>query len=500
MSESLTTTAAPPRVQTGAAAATGRNRALLVAGLIVAAFALLWPSTQALMLRWEDTVSRAYTHGYLVLGVAFWMIYRSREPLARVVAQPWYPALLAVVAGCIAWLIALRAGLQIVHELLLPLLAAAAVLLVFGWRVAWRLRLPLAYLLLAIPVWDAFLPLLQSISLFAVQALLRLVGIPSYFSGNTFQIPEGGFEVADGCAGLHFFNVSIAIGLLYGEVNNDRPRTRVALVVLAIGFALATNWLRIFIIAIAGHLTDMQHHLVAREHYSFGWALFAIAMVGYFLIVRRWPRTDAAPAEPGPAQPFTPAQAVAFGATLAVFAGAAAVWWFDANHAPPSAVARLMPGDLPGWQRGPVTDPSWQPQFPGADAEARAVYAANGERVELYTAVFAEQRQGKEAVGHATSLLGPGLVPASATGSASGAWREFRARGPDGTPYLIFYSYRLDASWHGSPMRLQLDYGLRSFTGAPAVAVVALRSACALEDCAGASRALQEVAAQLERP
>jgi exosortase A len=499
MNESWVTAANAPRADAGAAAGTERGRVCLVAGLIVAAFALLWPSTQALMLRWEDTVSRAYTHGWLVIAVALWMIWRSRAPLARVPAQPWYPALAALLAGSLAWLVAVRAGLQIVHELLVPLLAAVAVLAVFGWRVAWRLKLPLAYLLLAIPVWDVFLPLLQSVSLFAVQALLRLVGIPSYFSGNTFQIPEGGFEVADGCAGLHFFNVSIAIGLLYGEVNHDRLRTRVALVALAVAFALATNWVRIFIIAIAGHMTDMQHHLVAREHYSFGWALFAIAMVGYFLIVRRWPRTDPPPAAMTPAQPFTPSQRGALAVTLAIFSGAAAGWWLDENRAPESAVSRMLPGDIPGWERHDAAGTDWQPVFAGADARAAAVYAAGGERVEVFSAVFAEQLQGKEAVGYGTSLLGPGLVAVSPTTGAGEPWREIRARDAGGATWLIRHAYRLDDTWHGSALRLQLDYGWRSLARSPVVAVVAMRSVCAGDDCVGAAKALQQFAGRFER-
>ena len=36
-----------------------------------------------------------------------------------------------------------------------------------------------------------------------------------------------------------------------------------------------TNWCAFFIIVVAGHLTDMQHHLVTDEHYSFGWYMFA---------------------------------------------------------------------------------------------------------------------------------------------------------------------------------------------------------------------------------
>ena len=137
--------------------------------------------------------------------------------------------------------------------------------------------------------------------------------------------------------------------------------------------------------------------------------------------------------------------------------------------------------------------------FPGADARAGAVYTEGGERVEIFTAVFAEQLQGKEAVGYGTSLLGPGLVAESPVAGAGGPWREIRARDGGGASWLIRYAYRLDDSWHGSAMRLQIGYGLRSFTGAPAVAVLAMRSACAGSDCSAAANALQRLAGRFER-
>ena len=61
-----------------------------------------------------------------------------------------------------------------------------------------------------------------------------------------------------------------------------RLRTRVKLVVFALAFAMATNWLRIFIIAIAGHLTDMQHHLVATSTTASAGYMFAVTMVMIF--------------------------------------------------------------------------------------------------------------------------------------------------------------------------------------------------------------------------
>ena len=96
------------------------------------------------------------------------------------------------------------------------------------------------------------------------------------------------FEIAGGCSGLHFFIVAPPSRCSTANCTGTDSRTRVKLVALAIALAMLTNWIRISIIIVAGHLTDMQHYLVSGEHYSFGWAVFAVAMAIYFLIVRRW--------------------------------------------------------------------------------------------------------------------------------------------------------------------------------------------------------------------
>src|SRR5688572_5516195 len=296
-------------------------RALTVIALVLLTFGACWPSTLSLMASWEDTVGRTYTHGYVVVVLALWMIWRDRMSWATAPARPFLPAVALLFAGALGWLVAYRAGLQIVHQAALPAFAASAVLVMFGWRTLRALAFPLAWLYLAIPIWDAVRPLLNWISVMAVRLLLRIADIPAYFVNNTFEIPSGTFAIADGCSGLHFFVVALTISLLYGEINRDNLRTRVKLVLFALLLAMATNWLRIFIIVLAGHLTDMQHQLVVNEHYSFGWYMFAGMMVLYFLVVRRWPAASETPIGPptptGDAIPRHGAIAAAIGLAIA---------------------------------------------------------------------------------------------------------------------------------------------------------------------------------------
>ncbi len=468
---------------------TTQRRAYAAIVTVLLTFAAFWPSTLSLMQKWEDTVGRTYTHGYVVVALGLWMIWRDRARWAAGAAQPFLPAIALLVVGALCWMIVYRAGLQIVHQAALPALAASALLAMFGWRMLRGLAFPLAWLYLAIPVWDAVLPLLNAISVGAVRLMLRIADIPAHFVNNMFELPLGTFAIADGCSGLHFFVVALTISLLYGEINRDGVGTRIKLVAFALLLAMATNWLRIFIIVLAGHLTDMQHSLVVNEHYSFGWYMFAGMMVLYFLVVRRWPaESAAAPELPAPTGPPIPR-----GGAIAAILGLAIVpaWiLLDSNRASDAQLELAMRADAAFIESTAPDD--WRPKFTGATRELHGSIRGADRPVEAYLVGYAAQRQGEEIVGFDNSLLGEGLRAARGSQVAPAPWKEVRATGPT-DEWVVWYSYRLDGRGYRSALQLQLDYGLRSLFGAPAAALIALRARCDAADCAAARETLKHI-------
>jgi exosortase A len=473
----------------GTAERTLRLRAFTAIAVVLATFASFWPTTASLMVRWEESVQRTYTHGYVVFVLVLWLIWRDRARWGDGAARPFLPALGVLLLGVVAWLVAFRAGLEIVQQAALPALIAVSILAIFGWRMLRGLAFPLAWLYLAVPVWDALLPVLNWISVMAVRLLLRVIDIPAFFANNTFEIPSGTFEIADGCSGLHFFVVALTISLLYGQINRDTIRMRVKLVALALLLAMATNWLRIVIIVVVGHLTEMQHHLVSEEHYSFGWGLFAVTMVLYFLIVRRWPAQPAATTgSVSPTGEGVPRHVIAVALILAVVP----VWLLiDENRASDAQLALAMREDA-AIEPSDVALSDWQPHFEGARRELHGLLPGAGAPVEVHVAGYDSQQQGAELVGYRNSLVGENLRRGRGT-HAPAPWTEIVA-GNRSERSVIWYAYRLDDRWYRNPLRLQLEYGLRSLSGAPAAAIVALRAPCSTADCASARESLKSIA------
>jgi exosortase len=463
-------------------------RPVLAMLLLIGTFLALWPTTQSFIVRWTDTVNRAYTHGALVVALCCFLIWHQRDALARVALRPsWVACVLGLVFG-LAWLILLRAGVQIGHQALLPLIAFCAIWAAFGAPAMRCLWLPVLYAYFTVPVWDLFNPLLQWLSAFAVRGLLSLIGLPVYFDGLHFQIPAGVFEIAGGCSGLHFFIVGAAIAVFYGELHRDRLATRVKLVALALVMAMLTNWLRIAIIIVAGHLTDMQHYLVSGEHYTFGWAMFAVAMAIYFLIVRRW-TAEAAIAAPGPAPaaPLAPLGVALACVTLSL----PGLWqWLDDNRASMrSAALDALPATVTGWRAVAPRGEPRSAEFIDADGFDARSFVDQGmddsEPVDAYRAFYLFQQQGRELAGFANRPQGPDLQARSNVVVPDGRWRELKAQSIAGDDWLVWYAYQVGERRDVDALRAQLRYGVASLGDNPLSSAWVLRTRC-VPDCPAA--------------
>jgi len=262
---------------------------------------VFWPTVQSLFVEWLDTHKRVYTHGLLVAATCLWLLLRANPRFGHVVERGAARAIAcaAVLLLSALWLLTYRAGIQVGHQALLPLIMLGALRIAFGTEVARRSAMPVLLLYSAIPVWDVGVDVLQWLTISVVGLALKVCGIPAWISGDLVHIRSGVFEVEQGCAGLHYFVVALTLAAMYGELERAAVRTRLSLLALAAAIALVVNWLRVFTIVVAGYLTDMQHFLVQVDHYYFGWVLFGLAMVVFFIYARGLVDDDSVEARSG---------------------------------------------------------------------------------------------------------------------------------------------------------------------------------------------------------
>jgi exosortase A len=479
--------------------ATNWSRFAVLATVLVAVPLAYWPATRSLIASWLDFANTTYTHGFLIFAISVWMVWRVRaraivaDQRARTPGERLAVVLLLLVI-VLAWQLAYRAGIQTATQLLLLPLMWCAVLALLGRNAARAIRFPLGFLVFAIPVWDYLNPIAQWSSIFVVRFMLRVTGIPAYFDSTVVQLPGGSFEIAQGCSGLHFIIVALALAALLGELRGDDARRRVGWLLVAAALAMFTNWLRIYTIILAGYLTDMQHYLVRVSHYSYGWVLFLLTVLALFLIDRSLPERAPSAAEPC-GSPGAYGHTVVLSPFVLAICGALALpvalnsrldAQLSAMHVTWAAATQI-----PGWGAVNAADSPWHPKLLNPDHERHLRFTDSASTVYLYQAEYSEQRQGKKLGGLGNRVEGDSEVTATTlAGAAGGNFSALRLT-RSGAESLLWFTYVVDGRAFTSATRAQLWYSwITLIYMRPANStVLALWSPCD-PDCSAAGAAL----------
>ncbi|MBV9696177.1 MAG: EpsI family protein [Gammaproteobacteria bacterium] len=483
----------------------GSLRLWLIFALAAAVALLYAPSSAVLLEQWSDFVNITYTHGWLILPIALALIYMRRRELTAVHAAPFPAALLVLAAAIIAWLVCYRASIQDLHITIFPALFWLAALAAWGWEVGMLLAFPVAFFYFAVPSWSQLGNPLQDLTVLAMQGFLHITGPSAVFQGDLIHIPNGSFVIEEGCSGLHFLIVGLAVAALHGELRGDSWRTRAAQLLIMAGLALLANWVRVYTVIEAGYLTDMHHYLVSVSHYWFGWGVFGLALIAFFWLTT-WLTSPAPPPRP-PAQPPQSApnpgrDALGFALALLVLAALPALSWaLRSREALPSLDAAAAATAGAPWSAvGGAEASPWQPVFPGADRLEHLVFAnTRGELIEVVRVQYREQRQGAELVGGDSSLLGPGLRwrGAQRIATSDGDFTQTEAAAAGDARSLIWWRYEIAGRALRVPLGAQLLYGLHATVSHPTAALIAVRSECDA-GCPASRQALEQFLAQVK--
>ena len=473
-----------------------------IAALACLVAVIYWPSTLFLYEKWSNAAERTYTHGWLILLVCIALVVRSRRELAAAPAHPSRLATVALALAIVAWLVSYRASIEGLEVPLQPLIFWLAVTAAFGWAVGALMLFPVAYLYFAVNVWHG--NPLKDLTVLVMRGLLAATGTPALIEGDTIHLSNGTFLIEEGCSGLHFMIVGLAVAALYGEQRRDAWRVRVRQLALMAGLALLANWVRVYTVIQAGYLTNMQSYLVRVSHYGFGWGVFAVALFVFFWLA---PFLGPEPAPPPVAAPPPPSNGAAGRAQLGGFAAAAAIVFAlpllnvavrMSRPAPPLLHPAAWLNPQPPWQAVPLDVRSgWLPVFDGADElQRRAFGRSDDDAVEVLGVAYRTQRQGAELVGETSSLTGKELQVRAeqVVGSEAGPFREAEVTDRFGTRSLIWWRYQVAGRNLVAPFAQQSWYGINALVWRPPAGLIALRTPCHA-DCDSARRTLQEFVA-----
>ena len=235
-------------------------------------------------------LTNLYSHGLLLFLVCCYLFYvkwsACRENLVFM-GSPIGIALLSIVS--LIWLAANLTFVRYVELVSLPLILAALLVSLLGWRQSKGLLFPVLLLLLAGPLLGVLVPVLQNITANLTGLLLEITGITSLVDGVLILVPAGTFEVDTSCSGLNVLTVGLILSLVYSYINQYSTRESLLISLLGILVSIMSNVVRVFIIVVVGNNTQMQHPLV-EDHMFLGWVVFTLLFgIFLFLVHRLWP-------------------------------------------------------------------------------------------------------------------------------------------------------------------------------------------------------------------
>jgi exosortase A len=191
----------------------GRYAAALTIGAIFWLLAWYSATAQSIVSIWER--SETFAHGFLIVPISVWMIWRRRHELAGLELRPDFRGLPVLAVTGFGWLLGYLAGAGIVQQYAMVLMIPLLVWTILGTKVVQAFTFPLFFLLFAVPFGEFLIPTMIDYTADFTILALRLTGLPVYREGNFFMVPSGTWSVVEACSGVRYLIASLTLGCLY---------------------------------------------------------------------------------------------------------------------------------------------------------------------------------------------------------------------------------------------------------------------------------------------
>ena len=385
--------------------------AIFVLGLLTP-FVIYFSTARSLVEIWNS--SETYAHGYIILPVSLWLIWRKRALLAAAPIQPFWPGLPLIGLTGIVWTLSELGDVQVIRQYSFVTMIVLTILTLAGRHMFKVILFPLCFLFLAVPFGDIFIaPLIDFTANFTVMAL-QLSGIPVWRNGTSFSLPSGNWTVVEACSGVRYLISSFTLGCLYAYLTYRQWQKRLLLILAALIIPVIANGLRAYLIVMLGHLSSMTL-AVGVDHLIYGWLFFGLVMYLLFWVGNFW-RDDLAAGPDQPPESTAPVSSTHWASSQSSLQSLLActvcivlcLTLFPltaqtverANYN--TATVNLQPFHSSWQQVDSVVD--WQPHYLPAEAELMRSYVKDNYRVQLNIKFYRNQSHASELISSSNKM------------------------------------------------------------------------------------------------
>ncbi|MES2103858.1 MAG: exosortase A [Pseudomonadota bacterium] len=443
-----------PYAATTQAASPSLLKALIITCVLIAPLLMYFGTAQSIVSVWNS--SETFAHGYIIVPISLVLIWLRRKSLLQMSAQPYWPALLALLACGLAWLLADMSEVQVIKQYSFVAMFPLAAVVLLGRRISWAMAFPLFFVLLAVPFGEVFIaPLIDFTADFTILAL-QATGIPVLRDGSSFSIPSGNWSVVEACSGVRYLISSFTLGCLYAYLTYRSHKRQLAFVVLSIIVPIIANGMRAYMIVMIGHLSGMQL-AVGVDHIIYGWLFFGLVMFIMFWIGSYWRENREDPVTTNEqalaaasAHPVATSQFLAAAVAIVVCIGIWPAYASYVNRISFNPAPVQLTGLHADWQEA-SSFTTWRPTFLPANAELDKAYRHDGQTVNLLLKYYRNQSRDTALIS-SVNVMVPDRdetwvktnfsVRQENLGQRQLAVRETQLKGPSG-PMVVWHWYWL---------------------------------------------------------
>jgi exosortase len=262
--------------------------ALLLPALLFATFILAYfPVWKRLVLTWYR--SDDYSHGFFIIPLCFYIIWRKKEIRAEIPIKPSLWGLALAIFSLLLYLFAHFAEIMTLTSFSMVLLLAGMVIYFYGFLMVKELLFPLFLLLFMIPVpAQIYAKLTIPLQLFVSKVsvgISSLLGLPIYREGNVIHLHDRTLQVVQACSGLRSMISLLTLCAIFSYFTLKSNLLRSILFLSGIPAAILVNIIRVLLLVFAFHYFNYDL-TTGTTHTLFGMIIFILALIFIFVMKR----------------------------------------------------------------------------------------------------------------------------------------------------------------------------------------------------------------------
>ena len=250
--------------------------AIFVSTFIIAYF----PVWKRLVLAWYS--SDEYSHGFFIVPLCGYILWRKREFLAEIPVSPSSWGLPLIIFALLLYVFAHLAEILTVASFSMVLLIAGVVMYLYGLLMLKKLLFPMFLLLFMIPIpAQIYSSLTIPLQLFVTKASVwigALIGVPVYREGNVIHLPDRTMQVVQACSGLRSMISLMTLSAILGYFTLRSNFMRVILFFSGIPAAIFVNIIRVLLMILAFYYFNFDL-TKGTTHTIFGLIIFILALI-----------------------------------------------------------------------------------------------------------------------------------------------------------------------------------------------------------------------------